>query len=59
MIQQVHATLFDAIKSQEQHFKLVLHSAIQKALIDLGSQVYELEWANAAVRVEFSKAKAA
>ena len=53
------ATLFDAVKDQQEHFEQVVHSALEKGLIELGSQVYDLEWANLSVRIDEPAAKAA
>lgn len=52
MITELHATLFDSIRGQEEVFEAVVLSSVTKALEDLGSDIYKLEWANSAVKLD-------
>jgi hypothetical protein len=56
MDRELHMTLFDALKGQESHFENVVRGAIEAALIDLGDQIYALDWANTSVCMEHAKA---
>lgn len=50
MIAELHTTLFDSIRGQEEVFEGLVLSSVTKALSDLGDKIYEFEWANSAVK---------
>jgi hypothetical protein len=46
MITVLHGTLFDVIAGKGEAFDAAICEAAHCALIELGDQVYALEWAN-------------
>jgi hypothetical protein len=55
MNRELEMTLFDALTGQESHFDNVVQAAITTALVDLGDQVYALDWANLSLYLEPAK----
>jgi hypothetical protein len=45
-------TVFDAIKGNEAQWQEVLLSAVSQSMQDLGSDVYQLEWADKHARAD-------
>ena len=48
MSTKLHGTLYDAIKEHEAHLASVIHCGVEKALIDLGPDIHNLDWASVA-----------
>jgi hypothetical protein len=42
-------TLWDVIAPREEEFTRVLYTAIERALISLGEDIYKLDWCNVVV----------
>lgn len=52
MVTRLHATLYDSIAEHEELFEEMVLSSVTQALKDLGPQIYDLEWANSAVKLK-------
>lgn len=59
MVTQLSTTLHGVIRDYEGHFQEVVYKAVESALIDLGDQIYSLDWANVSVSMRAAASKAA
>jgi hypothetical protein len=59
MVTEMHDTLYSAIKDHEGQFEKVVLEGMEKGLIELGSDIYKLDWACIAASAKSSATKAA
>jgi hypothetical protein len=59
MVTEMTGTLYSAIKGHEDQFEKAVFCAFEKALNDLGADIYKLDWACSAARVKSADCKAA
>jgi hypothetical protein len=52
-------TLYGSFAGHEEHLAQVVHAAIYQALIDLGDEIYMLDWANVSTGAQAETAEAA